>query len=203
MNYEGTKFSKSRGLDVFGDGAMKSGIHSNVWRFYLLYRRPETQRPGFRLAIFRRQDPFNGRSTPNDVEFLAQVNHFIESYTSHLEACRLREGLRDVLAISRLGNGYLQANQPWVTVRSEETKPRAGVVVGVAANVVCVLGLLLYPYMPSIGKQIWHEQCNLPMTALSLLPLRRQDCRLPQLFKTRGMVYKGYHVREGGVRYRR
>ncbi|KAF7260343.1 hypothetical protein EG68_02134 [Paragonimus skrjabini miyazakii] len=208
MNYEGTKFSKSRGIGVFGDGAMNSGIHSNVWRFYLLYRRPETQDSAFiwddfvlvnncellnnlgnfinRALVFLSRF-FDGKIPsmddlqPNDVEFLAQVNHFIKSYTIHLEACRLREGLRDVLAIARLGNGYLQANQPWVTVKSEETKPRAGVVVGVAANVVCVLGLLLYPYMPSIGQHIWHEQCNLPMTALSLLPLRRQDYRLPQL----------------------
>ncbi|KAA3672190.1 methionyl-tRNA synthetase [Paragonimus westermani] len=208
MNYEGTKFSKSRGIGVFGDDAMKSGIHSNVWRFYLLYRRPETQDSAFvwddfvlvnncellnnlgnfvnRALVFVSRF-FDGKIPsmedlqPNDVEFLAQVNHLIESYISHLEACRLREGLRDVLAIARLGNGYLQASQPWVTVKSEETKSRAGVVVGVAANVACVLGLLLYPYMPSIGQQIWHEQCNVPTTALSLLPLCRQDCRLPQL----------------------
>lgn len=42
MNYESSKFSKSRGIGVFGDDARNSGIISDVWRFYLLYRRPES-----------------------------------------------------------------------------------------------------------------------------------------------------------------
>ena len=33
---------QSRGLGVFGDGAMESGLPSDVYRFYLLYLRPET-----------------------------------------------------------------------------------------------------------------------------------------------------------------
>lgn len=51
MNYENTKFSKSRGIGVFGDDAMKSGVISDVWRFYLLYRRPESQ-VSYILCIF-------------------------------------------------------------------------------------------------------------------------------------------------------
>ena len=30
---------------------------------------------------------------------------------------RLRDGLRHILNISRLGNGHMQANQPWVLVK--------------------------------------------------------------------------------------
>ncbi|KAG6356367.1 hypothetical protein INS49_015755 [Diaporthe citri] len=41
LQYEGTKFSKSRGVGVFGDQAKNSGIKADVWRFYLLYHRPE------------------------------------------------------------------------------------------------------------------------------------------------------------------
>ena len=37
------KFSKSRGIGVFGDDAIKSGIPIEVWRHYLLSMRPETQ----------------------------------------------------------------------------------------------------------------------------------------------------------------
>ncbi|TGZ62977.1 hypothetical protein CRM22_007138 [Opisthorchis felineus] len=208
MNYEGTKFSKSRGIGVFGDGAMSSGIHSNVWRFYLLYRRPETQDSAFvwddfmlvnncellnnlgnfinrALAFVARF--FNGKIPnmdgldPSDVEFLAQVAQLIRSYAMHLEAGRLREGLRQILAISRLGNVYFQVNQPWVAIKKEETKPRAGVVIGVAANVACLLGMLLYPFMPTIGREIWTKQCNLSTDVLSLLSLSRQDYRLAQL----------------------
>ena len=41
LNYEGGQFSKSRGVGVFGNDAIESGIPSDMWRFYMLYNRPE------------------------------------------------------------------------------------------------------------------------------------------------------------------
>lgn len=43
LNYEDDKFSKSRGLGVFGNDAADTGIPADIWRFYLLYIRPENQ----------------------------------------------------------------------------------------------------------------------------------------------------------------
>ena len=43
LNYEEGKFSKSRGVGVFGNNAQESGIPADIFRFYLLYIRPETQ----------------------------------------------------------------------------------------------------------------------------------------------------------------
>jgi len=43
LNYEDGKFSKSRGTGVFGDQARETGIPADVYRFYLLYVRPESQ----------------------------------------------------------------------------------------------------------------------------------------------------------------
>ena len=43
LNYEDGKFSKSRGIGVFGNDAEETGIPPDVWRFYLLQIRPETQ----------------------------------------------------------------------------------------------------------------------------------------------------------------
>lgn len=41
LNYEAGKFSKSKGIGVFGSDAKESGIPSDVWRFYIFYNRPE------------------------------------------------------------------------------------------------------------------------------------------------------------------
>lgn len=41
LNYEGAQFSKSSGIGIFGDDAMNSGIPADMWRFYMLYNRPE------------------------------------------------------------------------------------------------------------------------------------------------------------------
>ena len=43
MNYEDGKFSKSRGVGVFGTDAIETGIPADAWRFYIFYNRPEKQ----------------------------------------------------------------------------------------------------------------------------------------------------------------
>ena len=42
LNYEGTKFSKTNEVGVFGYHAQETGIPSEIWRYYLLSIRPET-----------------------------------------------------------------------------------------------------------------------------------------------------------------
>ncbi len=40
LNYESGKFSKSKGIGVFGTDARDTGIPADVWRFYVYYNRP-------------------------------------------------------------------------------------------------------------------------------------------------------------------
>lgn len=55
LQYEGSKFSKSKGIGVFGDQAKNSGIKADVWRFYLLYNRPEHGDTEFKWSSFIEQ----------------------------------------------------------------------------------------------------------------------------------------------------
>lgn len=52
LNYEDGKFSKSRGVGVFGNDAKDTNIPPDVYRFYLLYVRPETQDSAFNWSDF-------------------------------------------------------------------------------------------------------------------------------------------------------
>lgn len=74
MNYEidptsgkPLKFSKTRGTGVFGDDAMKSGIPSEVWRYFLLINRPENQDTVF---------TWNDFIAKNNNELLANLGNF-------------------------------------------------------------------------------------------------------------------------------
>ena len=49
LNYENGKFSKSRNVGVFGNQAKLTSIPSDVWRFYLIYVRPEVQDTEFQV----------------------------------------------------------------------------------------------------------------------------------------------------------
>ena len=72
--------------------------------------------------------------TKDDLILIALVTREIRAYISSLESlryflqtvllcvlllilCRIRDGIRYILNISRLGNAHIQANQPWKLVK--------------------------------------------------------------------------------------
>ncbi len=57
LNYEDGKFSKSKGVGVFGSDAKESGICADAWRFYIYYNRPENQDYQFTWKDF--QEKYN------------------------------------------------------------------------------------------------------------------------------------------------
>lgn len=57
LQYESGKFSKSRGIGVFGPSAKVTGVPPSVWRYYLLSSRPETGDSTFSWNDFVRSRP--------------------------------------------------------------------------------------------------------------------------------------------------
>jgi methionyl-tRNA synthetase len=55
-----------------------------------------------------------------DFKAVAEINREITEYVSLLELCKLRDALRQVLAISKIGNQYFQHNKPWTLTKTEE-----------------------------------------------------------------------------------
>ncbi|XP_061335974.1 methionine--tRNA ligase, cytoplasmic isoform X2 [Pezoporus flaviventris] len=146
LNYEDGKFSKSRGLGVFGDMAKDTGIPADIWRFYLLYVRPEGQDSAFSWSdlmlknnseLLNNLGNFINRAgmfvckffggtvpsmvlTPDDKRLLARVTLELRQYHQLLEKVRIRDALRCILSISRHGNQYIQVNEPWKRIKGDE-----------------------------------------------------------------------------------
>ncbi|ELV09236.1 Methionyl-tRNA synthetase, cytoplasmic [Tupaia chinensis] len=151
LNYEDGKFSKSRGVGVFGDMAQDTGIPADIWRFYLLYIRPEGQDSAF---------SWTDMLLKNNSELLNNLGNFIN---------RIRDALRSILTISRHGNQYIQVNEPWKQIKgSEADRQRAGTVTGVAVNIAALLSVMLQPYMPTVSATI-QTQLQLPPPACNIL----------------------------------
>jgi len=196
LNYENQKFSKSRGIGVFGDAAISTGIPSDIWRFYLLYIRPEGQDSTFSWDDFAAKvnselnanlgnfvnralkflfNFFNGTvpeiqiDKENDAEFFTEVNKSLAEYTEALEHVKIRSALQHILAVSRQGNLYMQVNEPWKLVKSanQADKDRAASVIGIVANLAALLSVMLYPFMPDASAEI-RRQCGID--ALLSLP---------------------------------
>jgi len=195
LNYEDAKFSKSRGVGVFGNDAQETGIPSDVWRFYLMYVRPESQDSAFKWddlmtknnsELLANLGNFINRATKftkdnfdstipemnlneDDWEIVARVNQELTSYIGFLEDGREREAITCVFNISRLGNQLMQHNTPWKLVKgTPEQKLRAGTVVGFSVNLACLLSVLVQPYLPTLSARL-QEQLAAPDT-INVIP---------------------------------
>uniref|UniRef100_A0A8D1VTE9 methionine--tRNA ligase n=1 Tax=Sus scrofa TaxID=9823 RepID=A0A8D1VTE9_PIG len=204
LNYEDGKFSKSRGVGVFGDMAQNTGIPADIWRFYLLYIRPEGQDTAFSWTdmllknnseLLNNLGNFINRAgmfvskffgcfvpemvlTSDDRRLLAHVTLELQHYHQLLEKARIRDALRSILTISRHGNQYIQVNEPWKRIKgSEADRQRAGTVTGLAVNIAALLSVMLQPYMPTVSATI-QAQLQLSPPACSILPTNFL-CTLP------------------------
>lgn len=104
-----------------------------------------------------------GALSPNDShdgEFISDVNNLLKEYIDAMESVKLRLGLQTVMLISNRGNGYLQAsglNKALMT----ENPLRCAQVVSRAVNLIYVLSVLVYPFMPTTSEAIL-QQLNAP-----------------------------------------
>jgi methionyl-tRNA synthetase len=74
LQYESGKFSKSRGVGVFGNNVMDSGIPVEVWRYYLLSIRPESSDSHF---------SWPNLILANNTELLANFGNFVNRVTRY------------------------------------------------------------------------------------------------------------------------
>lgn len=184
LNYEDGKFSKSRGVGVFGNDAQETGIAADVWRFYLACSRPEGQDSCFswndlaarnnsellnnlgnfvNRALMFCEKNFNSivpamNLTDEDLILLALINREVKGYMLSMEKAKFRDGIRHTLSISRHGNQYMQVQQPWVLLKgSDDEKARASTVIGICCNISCLLANLLFPFMPDTSRTLYSQ----------------------------------------------
>ncbi len=183
LNYEGGKFSKSRGIGIFGDGAMESGVPSDVWRYYLLANRPERADTNFtwedfqektnselianlgnlvnRTLVFIKNNfedkiPEAKELRDDDREFLETQKDVIAKIEKELDNVSIREGLHIVVGnFAKNANRYFQDNEPWKTIK--EDRERAATVLNVLANQVKDAAILIEPYLPQTSDAIFNQ----------------------------------------------
>ncbi|KAK4225567.1 putative methionyl-tRNA synthetase, cytoplasmic [Podospora fimiseda] len=181
LNYEGGKFSKSKGVGVFGNNARDTGIDPDIWRYYLLSRRPETSDSEFKWEEFvdvnnndllknlgnlcQRVIKFAQAKLESKIpeydlsKFPAlqqqkdEVNKLLTEYIAQLKNTKLRSGLATIMLISGLGNKLLQDNKLSNQLIAEEPE-RCNAVVGIALNLIHLLANILTPYMPGKAQSI-------------------------------------------------
>ena len=196
LNYESGKFSKSRGVGVFGNNARDTGISVDVFRYYLLSMRPETADTVFtwsdlqeknntellanlgnfcNRALKFTQAQFGSAVPQHTAEFKEKADEFGASlvellrtkYLPSMDKMKLKEALKAVMAISGQGNTFMQDMKPWVLVK--ENMDGAATVIASLVGLVRILAIITRPFMPGFSEQL-RAQAGLSQEEASQLP---------------------------------
>lgn len=193
LNYEGGKFSKSRGIGVFGTNAKETGVPPDVWRYYLLKNRPETGDTQFEWRSF--VDANNGEllakfgnlvnrviklvgasyggvipefTVPEDFNpYLEEITTFTRQYIEEMESVHLRAGASTAMRITEVGNGLITANRLDNSLIANDPA-RAAAVVGTVLNLIHLLSAVFAPYMPATSVSIL-QQLDAPVLLIPTL----------------------------------
>jgi len=177
-NYEGDKISKSRNWGIFCEKVIESGLHPDIWRYYLTYLIPETKDTEFKWDDF--ENRINNELVANignfvhrtltfaynflggeleeslpgaeEKEVQAKVAEEVSNVDAALREARLKDAMRSILQVSIVGNEYFQRKKPWVLVKEDEGEARR--VIYFCVSLCRTLAILLHPYLPSSSEKI-------------------------------------------------
>jgi methionyl-tRNA synthetase len=175
LNYEGRKFSKSKGIGVNLEDARKLPYSPDYWRFVLIALAPQTHDADFSWGDFQknvneladvvgnfvhrtfiltdqqfnRTIPEPGKFTPADRKLIKAIEQSPEKVSNHIEDARLREALNAAMSLAREGNAYLNGQEPW------KNKQNAPNTLYLCTNLCRTLAILFAPFIPESSEKIW------------------------------------------------
>ncbi len=182
--YESKKFSKSRKIGIWVDETLKIA-EPDYWRFVLMMMRPETKDSNFTWNEFlshvnvelndtlgnfiyrtlqfiwkqyKGEIPSREYCDKIDEEILKVSSDHTKRITELLDNCKLREALTMIINLARKGNKYFSLKEPWHTIK--ENPKITSTTLNIAVQLVYLLSLLCYPFMPQKSKAIL-KQLNL------------------------------------------
>lgn len=178
LNWEGQKFSKSRGIGLDIQEALQI-LPSDYWRFALASMLPETADTDFTIESLKQavdndmnnvignfinrtltliKSNFDGKVPDGEMlpEIEGKMDDILLKYEQHFKKIEMREALRDVVELATVGNTLMSATEPWKLVKSkkEEDLKRVSDILFTCINIVHDLGIMLYPFTPNASAKI-------------------------------------------------
>ncbi len=175
LNYEGKKFSKSKGVGVFLKDVRDMPYPPDYWRLALMWVAPETGDTDFTWEVFAKavneladtygnlvnrvlvltRKYFNqvvpepGEFNEDDKKFVEFLKSSPDQVGNELEISRFREALKRAMDVAREANAYLNAQEPW----KKENEARRATVIYLSLNAVKTASILLNPFIPEITSK--------------------------------------------------
>lgn len=201
MNLEDDKISTSRNWAVWGNEYLDEFPgQEDVLRYVLTANLPENKDNNFTWKDFQTknnselvgilgnfinrvmvltQKYYNGIVPEKTMEFeeVAQIKEFAKKIGAHLEKFEYRNALMEYMNLARLGNQFLQSQEPW---KKQDNPEEVKGIMYAAAQITGMLAQLGEPFMPftaeklfkmlNIEQKTWNEL----ETAEELIPTGHQ-----------------------------
>lgn len=182
LNFEGQKFSKSRGWGLEQHEYLQEFIDfpnkEDALRYALLRTLPENKDSDFKwdeFIDFHDKDLadnlgnflnrvmvlshsyFNGivpQAPSNWSEILTPVLALVKQWQTELEKFSFKAASQSFMDLSTWGNTYLQENAPWSLFKANPTDPRLAEIMFTSLQVSAILSVMAEPFIPFTAKRI-------------------------------------------------
>jgi methionyl-tRNA synthetase len=182
LNFEGQKFSKSRGWGLEQHEYLQEFINfpnkEDALRYALLRTLPENKDSDFKwdeFIDFHDKDLadnlgnflnrvmvlshsyFNGivpQAPSNWSEILTPVLALVKQWQTELEKFSFKAASQSFMDLSSWGNTYLQENAPWSLFKANPTDPRLAEIMFTSLQVSAILSVMAEPFIPFTAKRI-------------------------------------------------
>lgn len=176
LNLENDKISTSRNWAVWAHEYVEEFPgQQDVLRYALLSSAPETKDNNFTWKDFQTKNNselvgifgnfinrvavlihkyYDGIVPQGDVNApeLAEINKSAKEISGFLENYEFRNSLTALMNLARFGNQYLQAEEPWKTIKDNPEKAAHSLFVG--AQIAVALAQLCEPFMPFSSEKL-------------------------------------------------
>lgn len=180
LNLEGDKISTSRNWAVWLHEYLKDFPgKQDVLKYVLCANAPETKDNDFTWKDFQTRNnselvaifgnfvnrtmvlthkyfggkvPAKGELTDYDKQTIEEISLYPEKIGRSIEQYRFREALNELMNLARTGNKYLTENEPWKTIKTDET--RTATVLNISLQICANLAVLASPFMPMTAEKL-------------------------------------------------
>ena len=178
LNYYGDKFSTSEHRGVFMSDALEL-LPADYWRWYLMANAPESDDTSFTweqfgdavnkdlvgtfgnfvnrtvtqvVRHFGEVVPEGGGPGPEEADLARRVDARLIEYLAHMDALEFRKAAAALRSLWAEGNVYLEAREPWRTVKVD--RDRTACTLRTALGLILVHSVASGPFMPQTADRL-------------------------------------------------
>ncbi|HSL88731.1 MAG TPA: methionine--tRNA ligase, partial [Ignavibacteriaceae bacterium] len=197
LNFEGKKFSKSRGwgidvdefLDLFEPDLLRYALAANLpetrdtdfyWKEFQLRNNSEladilgnfvNRTFTFVFKHFDGKVPALGKLENIDEDMLKEISEYPQRISEYFEKYKIRDGVNEIMNLARDGNKYFNDSEPWKTIKTN--KERCGTTLNICLQAIYTLAELFLPVLPFSSEKLFKM--------LNTNPVNWKECGKPHL----------------------